>query len=107
MSHLIDPGSCKDELTINFMTSDTGVKTEVKLKVTSPFVFIAPVRSIVVSLSTCIRLIPNIIMDVDLEASYNVSGMYNIIMIVLQFINYYTRGQHHSMTNSIFHPSDE
>ena len=86
MTHLIDPGSCKDELTITYKISDTGVESEINLKVTQPFVLIAPVRSIIVSLSTCFRLIPTILEDVDLEGSYNVSGMISICLWVSQNI---------------------
>ena len=75
---MIDPGSCEDVLTITFEAFGSGKRSEVNVKVTSPLLFIAPDMSITVTLSTCFRRLPNVIENVDLHLSYELSGTVNL-----------------------------
>ena len=70
----MDPGACEDELHVSYYSDQSSNVNQ--MKVTEPKLLLSPYGKMTIELSTCYRVSPDVITDVDLRVEYEELGRF-------------------------------
>ena len=75
----MDPGVCEDELYVTYSPIQGSQFN--RMKITEPNILISPYNEMKIELSTCYRVSPVVIADVDLRVEYEELGRFEVITL--------------------------